>query len=538
DFVPPQPGKTDAVSRAQWLLFLYLRSYEWLKLPDRTGRYFQSKGGAGTWVCPNPEDTWGSSDYVFTVRSAGVRNLFPEWFGCAGLLAEGAYSGVPYLREQADRSGSRLSVILETGAGGHAQPYWDWRVAYTGTYALCAASRADDLDNDFMDESTYETQSNPENASQFMRFRDGVSKAKAFQQARAEVPQRPKTDVLCVSERPPARASGSVFYGVGNPYSLAGGLSRAHILFDHRDRFELERVLDRYRVIAYSAFAPRAGELARLRQWLAAKPGRVLVTHTFIPTRDAREYWGMDRTSALGKAEGGALLGLGRIEASDVKTCRITGAAPGWDKLFPVGEELKLPSALTRCSQGEALVSTDAGPLVTRARVGSGEVLYLHFSAEKPMAPPVLSLNARVMQALTATGRLTVQCQADREALTQIFDVPGGRSVAIWDGPTLDKWEFRYVPGLPMLQYAAPGVDRTVRLPVGTAGKYLTYDFWADHLDEAAPTEGTLTLRLKDTVCALYYAGPDTPKLRATIASAQKARAWLRDLKFDTEVKP
>ena len=543
EFVPPQPGKTDPVSRAQWVLFLYLRSYEWLKLPDRTGRYFQSKGGLGTWVCPNPEDTWGSSDYVFTVRSAGARNLFPEWFGCAGFLAEGAYSGVPYLREQADRSGSRLSLILETGAGGHAQPYWDWRVAYTGTYALSAVSRADDLDNDFLDESPYEVQSDPKNASQFMRFRDGVSKAKAFQQARAELPQRPKADVLCVSERAPARASGSVFYGVGNPYSLAGGLSRAHILFDHRDRFDLERVLDRYRFIAFSEFAPREGEMDRLRQWLTAKPGRTLVTHTFIPTRTAREYWGMDRGMGLGKADGAALLGLGRIEATDVKTCKIAAAAPGWDKLFPVGEEIKLPSAITKCTGGEALVSTDAGPLVTRAKVGASEVIYLHFSDVNPMDPQVLSLNTRVMQTLAASGKLSAQCQADPEAITQAFGVPGGQSVAVWDAPTLSKWEFRYVPGIPILQYSAPAVDRTVRVPVATAGKCLAYDFWADRLDEltpaaTSPTSGLLPLRLKDTVCALYYVGPDTPRLRATIASAQKARAWLRDLKFDMEVKP
>lgn len=538
EFTPPQPGQTGPVSRGQWVLFLYLRSYEWLKLPDRTGRYLQSKGGHGTWVVPNPEDTWGSSDYVFTVRSAGARNLFPEWFGCAGFLAEGAYSGVPYLREQADRSGSRLSVILETGAGGHAQPYWDWRVAYTGTYALCAASRADDLDNDFLDEATYETQSDPGNAAQFMRFRDGVSKAKAFQQARTELPRRPRAEVLCVSERPPARASGSVFYGVGNPYSLAAGLSRSHVLFDHRDRFELESVLDRYRFIAYSAFSPRAGELARLRQWLIAKPGRVLVTHTFIPTREAREYWGMDRSPALGNGDGAALLGLGRIEVTDVKTCKVTSAARGWEGLFPVGEEITLPSALTRCSQGEALVSTDAGPLVTRARVGEGQVIYLHFSAENPMDPQVLSLNTCVMQALAVSAHLGLQCQADPEVITQCFDVAGGQSVAIWDAPTLGKWEFRYVPGIPILQYGAPAVDRTVRLPVPAKGKCLVYDFWADRLVEVTPADGAVALRLKDAVCALYYAGSDTPRLRETIAAARKARAWLRDLKFDAEVKP
>jgi len=244
------------------------------------------------WIVPNPEDSWGSSDYMMITRSAGVRNLMPEWFGCPAWEAEGMYAPAATSAAKPTAAGSRFSVLFETGAGGHAAPYWDWRVAYNAAYSLSAASRADDFDNDFIDESPYETMSDPaKDPAQFRRFRDGVTKALGFLQAREEKPARPATDVLCVSERPPSKSCGSIFFGVRVPHTLAVGLSRAHLPFDLRDSFELEQVINRYRILAYSPWQPRAGDLTLISKWLASKAGRVLITHSFVPTRDATEFW-------------------------------------------------------------------------------------------------------------------------------------------------------------------------------------------------------------------------------------------------------
>lgn len=539
-FTPPQPGEEGPCSRARWEVFLYLRSWEWLKLPDRTGRYLQSRGGHGCWIVPNPEDTWGSSDYVHLLRSKGTRNLFPEWFGPAGYLCEGAYAGIPYLRREADRSGARLSVLFETGAGGHAAPYWDWRLAYTTSYLLTAVSRGQDLDNDFLDEATFEHQSDPANWSQFVRFRDGVSKARAFLQARAEQPVRFGARILCVSARPPAQASGSPVYGVGGTYSLAAPLSRAQLLFDNCDSLDLEQVLPDYRMIAYSPLSPRAGDLERLAGWLRARPGRVLVTHSFVPTRDATEFWGMERSSALGAADGGSLLGLGHITPSPgaSRACHVTTVAPEAGNFFTPGEAFELPSELVLAPGAEVVVDTDQGPLVSRARVGGSTVYFLHYAAHDPAREPALSIARRVMLLAADEIGEPALCETDPETLVQVFSVGDGISLAAWDEPTQRTWDWRYEPGIPIMQYDRPGVDHQVALPTTGDAPVLVYDFWNDDLRTVRPEGGRVTLTLRDRSCALWYMGPDTPAFRATLASAQATRAWLRDRQFDLTASP
>jgi hypothetical protein len=141
-FVPPHTGNESSFAAKQ-TLFWFLRSYEYVKLADSLGRYHTSKGGNGLWVIPNPESPTGSSDFVTLVRSKGVGNLFLECFGKPGHLSEAAYASTPYLREQADRAGNRLSVLFETGAGGNSTPYWTWPVTYTAAYELSAATKAD-----------------------------------------------------------------------------------------------------------------------------------------------------------------------------------------------------------------------------------------------------------------------------------------------------------------------------------------------------------------------------------------------------------
>ena len=531
-YIPPQPSASDPASSARRILFLYLRSYEWLKLPDRVGRRFQAEGGHGAWIVPNPEDTWGSSDYVFMVRSAGARNLFPEWFGNGGILAEGGFASLPGLRQEADRSGGRLSAIFETGAGGHAAPYWDWRVAYTTAYVLCAASRADDFDNDFLDETTFDQMRKPENKVQFARFRDGVTKAKAFLNARLESPVPAPRPILCVSMRPPAHACGSIFYSLSEPYSLGLALSRTHLPFDLRDSLDLESALKGRRMVVFCPMAPRVGDLSRLKTWLTQQPGRVLVTHTFVPSRSADGWWGMDRGSGLGQAPGGELLGLGRITAGTSTSCTVTGAMGVFKDEFPAGLRIDLP--LTAAEHGETLVSATAGPLISRVQVGRSQVIYLHFAAEDPASPTAADLNLRAVRSICQMMGISPACQADAETPVQLFRSGGGFVVTAWDGPTLERWKFKYEAGIPIQGYEAPGVSRTIRLPTGTGqGDWLVYDFWNDRLEHAPPAPDGVKLELRDAVVGMWYAGPDSPAFATSVARAREARAWLRQQGFD-----
>lgn len=532
EFAPPRPGQPSSSDRASWPLTLLLRSWEWLKLPDRTGRALQRLGGEGTWIIPNPEDSYGSSDYVHLLRAAGIRNLFPEWFGNPVSFVEAGFASHGYLREEADRSGSRMSVLFETGAGGHAAPYWDWRIAYASSYLLTALCRGDDLDNDFLDEGTWEHQSDPANASQFARFRDGMAKAIAFQQARREGPSRPATEILCISERPPARSSGSIFYSLGQRHSLAPALSRAHLAFDLRDCLDLERVLDRYRMVAYSPWNPRVGDWELLRAWLGAERGRVLVTHSFLPSRDARGFWGLEAATDLGDGDGARILGLGEIALTDALEVTVTAAQGEWAAAFPPGTTLRLPTALSRCTGGEVLVDTDRGPLLSSFALGGGTVLYLHTS---PGEHPEIDLLGPLARAMTcAAGAIGAEplCEADLETPVQLLDVPGGRVVAMWDAPTLGKWEFRYEPGIPPLLYPAEGVRRSVRIPMSD-GAYRLFDALEGRESTVRAEGGFVTLQLADRVAGLTYLCAEGAEGDALLASARSAWERVRGLRLD-----
>lgn len=532
EYTPPRPSDAlgpDGEKLAT--VFLMLRSYEWLKLPDRAGRYMVEGGGEPLWIVPNPEDSYGSSDYVYLLRSQGVGNLLPEWFGCIGWAAEAGYASLPYLREVADRAGSRLSIIQETGAGGHAAPYLDWRVAASGVYALTAAGQLDDFDNDFIDEQPFGAMADPTgNPYHFARFRDAVGKALAFGRARGDGVVRPASNVLCIDERPPAKATASLFFGLSREHSLALGLARGHVLFDLRDSLGLGEVLDRYGAVFYSPRAPRVGDVDLLAAWLREAPGRTLVTHSYVPTRDCAGFFHQDRSARLGDSDGGHRLGLGAIHATDATVCQVTRAVPPWDQVLPVGTRLDLSEPLTTCQDGEALVETDAGPLVTRSRVGQGTVIYLHWVPGAAAEPQ--GLDAEVTVLLASSLPVGTTCRADVDTAVQVFESPEQRVVLAWDVPTMEDWSFEYRPGIPPLQYEAQGVERWVELPV-EPGDWLIYDLWGDALERRATDGEPLRLCLRDAVVAQWHIGRDTPVFRGHLEDVRSMRARMTDLGFD-----
>ena len=104
---------------------------------------------------------------------------------------------------------------------------------------------------------------------------------------------------------------GFIFFSLSADYNFAVGLARARVPFDLRDSFDLHPAdLEQYRIIAYSPRAPRAGDLEMLRRWLSDQPGRILVAHSFVPTRSAEDFWRLNRSGSLGDPSRAKILGL------------------------------------------------------------------------------------------------------------------------------------------------------------------------------------------------------------------------------------
>jgi hypothetical protein len=528
-FSPPRPGENKPNSRANWRLFMFLRSYEWLKLAGRAGRYMQCRGGHGLWVIPNPEDSIGSSDYAMLLRTAGVTNVFPEWFGRVATMSSAAYVSGSYLREQAKRGNSRLSALFETGAGGHAAPYWDWQVAFNGAYALTAATQADDFDNDFIDQAPFEEMSNPKtNPAEFKRFRDTVAKALGFQLARQAKAKRTPSKILCVTERPPKDVS-SFFYTIEDKRrpGLASSLSRAHIAFDLRDSLELEQVLGRYDVVVYDVLAPRVGDLEHLQRWLKDKPGRVLVTHSFVPTRTAQGYWGSDSGNAFGSVPD-SLLGLGHLTQTSITNGSITSAAESWHPFIQVRKAFTLPNPLSRSEYGKPLVMTNVGPLVSQAVVGKSEVIYFHYT---PGSSNITrQLDDQLALALIKHTNKQSFAVADPETAIQKFQIAGGQSIVVWDMPTEEDWVSTNKTVSSPLYWSSSKIDRTIKIPAND--KQIIYDFWDNKSSVISPNKGYLYIKLKGVSSKLFFIGANSKEFTNTIIQAREVREKMNKLQF------
>ncbi len=511
----PEVGD-DPRRRRNLFVFLALRAYEWLKFAQRAGEYMRSKGGDGLWLILNPEDLGNASDYVFAVRLAGVGNVFPEYFGNVGLSSDAAYHSLPYLQEEADRGGTRLSLISETGVGGHARPYHDWQVAYCGVYDLTASGNFDDFDNDFLDEAPFEVMSNPDrNPYQFDRFRDGIAKAFAFNRCKLDKPCRKRSAVLSVSLRPINHYEPDMFFSLNQRFQFSKALAECHFAFDWRDTLWLERVLAKYRIVFYAPTEHPRGQLSTLRQWLRSGDGRVLITHSFVPISpmDGVKFFRW-RPPERGSC---SLLELGEIRAVDILTGRLTEVHPAFRGLFEEGEEIRLPGPLYVPEHGKPLIRLNGIPLISKVRVGRGWVFYIGYTVG---TPGTRELDRRVVSGIMRLLGEKPEVLADWTTIAHVYDLQGGGRVCVlWHRPTLEGYKFAYRPDVGRLRYEASGAAFEVQIPV-KPGRWIVYDFLSHktRLVEAG-SEGYVKLNVKGKVCGLFYLLPATPQSRKFLQS-------------------
>lgn len=531
DYLPPKKqGLSMKSARKQMALLGFLHAYEWLKLPDSLGRYMREKGGQPLWIIANPESEGNGSDYVFQVQSEGVGNLFPEWFGPVASGAEAGYYSLPYLRELTDRAGHQLSIIQETGDGGHEMPYSDWRIAYGNVFALTAAGRLDDIDDDYLDEQPFAQMSNPQREPrQFIRFRDGMAKAMAFRDARALDALRPQARILCVSGRTPVAGEKSFFFNLNGEGSLAPALAEAHLLFDLRDVYELEKVMDRYDVIVYCPNSPRVGDFDLLKRWLDEKPGRIVITHTYVPTRSARDFIAGSSGGEFGEAKGGDILGLGRLKRKFQTSRKVNSVDAGWSEVVKAGTVLTTPFTFSNCSEGKTMIGTDGGPILTRTEVGKGIVFYFSLSPEKAEVPS--HFFSRALQHIAAAAGIAPQNESSGSATIQQFNVPGGQCVVVWDRAAMER--DKDGNGSHPSMFESPDTDLSVRLSAltNTSKRIVVYDFWRDE-ESMRETGNPVDLKLDKAVTGIYLVGEESESFRKTVATMKASRARMKQLNF------
>ena len=541
-YLPPGVG----ASAVQKFIFGYLRSYEWLKYPDRVGRYMQAKGGKGTWIEPNIEDSVGSPDYVFALRSQGVAGLAAEYFQNAALSSEAAYASLGYLHDESVHAGKSLILAFESGAGGNSAPYQDWRVALATAYTLTAAGQANNVENDWLS-STYAQGSvaSPSNR-RFANFRDAIAKGTGFRLARQDHAVRPTSRFLVVAERPPAGVAHSIFFTTQQTHSFAPAFSRAGVTYDLRDELNLDQTISNYQFLALSPFAIRVGDDQTILRWLKGRSGRVLLTHTFVPTRSTVEYWtSVGLTTGAGRFQFGNSWGIGDIRENPEKSATITFVDPMLSSIAAnVGLKLFFASPRTSFRGStvptKVLVDSDAGPLVTLFQVDSSYVIYLGFSPfavdvyeRNPNADSNLSFTTALIKALSSTFGspiATPWAESDSALMTQTYDISGGRSVVVWDRAAAEAWRG---PSSGPYPYTAPAASHVIKLPVSGSTSYFVYDFLADKLMTIAPHNDRIAFHIRSRSTGIFYVGSTSdPDFAEVLTRVRIARAKFDSLGF------
>ncbi len=200
--------------------------------------------------------------------------------------------------------------------------------------------------------------------------------------------------------------------------------------------------------------------------------------------------------------------------------------------LFHLGETFSFNSPLYACEHGETLINTDAGPLISRVRVGKGDLYYLHFAPNQ--SDEAKDLDVRIVQAIGCLTGIAPVCDADRDTMVQIYHIGRGYSVLAWDVASMEKWGFEYKPGIPYMPFEAEGVSRRVAIPVASDHPWWIYDFWAEQMHRVSPRDKQIELMLAGTVSGIFYLIPDEDASRLRLESVRALRAKMRRLQFDS----
>ncbi len=503
----------DPAARRNMFLFITLYHYRWLKFLDDLGGYLTERSGE-LWIIPNPEDLANGSDYVVLGKMARVRGFLPEYFGNP-LWTEAAHRSGAYLASSYHTAGNLLGPIFETNAGGHGTPYYDPEVAYVATYDICAALHADTIKNDFLDESTIETMTDPAETGQHGRYVDTAMKLLAFQRYRQEQPTRVASPVAVLTQRNVNRYRSSLFFSTrGTPRTndtcLATRLAEEGALFDFLDPMPFAPVED-HDVIFWGAEEAPEREVQRIARWLAAKPDRTLICQGNQPTRRVQGLlynpWDLPQDAVV-LPTGGNAWGLPLIGRESLAAIRLDTASPWFASEFRVGEEIALPpSGYYSAPGGEVLLGTKDHPLVSRfAGPGGSTVIYLHYRAGNE---ETAGLDRRLVRCLMAALHVP-RTAGTGDTIVHSYQMPGGTVAALWHRPTLAAWKFVYDGNRKQrLAYQTEGAELTAEFPA--VGPLRATDLLTgEQID--IPAGQPAKVRFAGRTCALVYLqNPATP---------------------------
>jgi hypothetical protein len=524
---PPDLGaQPSPEKRRNGFVFTALYHYCWLRYAQEGGRQARSLGG-DLQASLNPENCSNGGDLLAWGRLTATGEPWLEEWGSPWIAMAG-YHNLPYFARAYRKVGKRLGLIGETGAaGGHpdsgfgpARPhYWDPDSNYAITWALGAAAAFNDREEDYIWASWAETV-DPESPQRDL-WRGYIRGMDGFRQYAVDGARRPPCAVLSIVNRSVLHETESTDYSTGQAYSLAPALLDLHTDY-LQGGFPLDAdMLNEARVVLFSPWDYPRPFAARLQAWLAAAPGRVLVTHGFVPARPCN---GMDTgpVHRLDDAAAAATLGLTGLRETEWREGTVNPVAPAWQGLFPMaaGTRLALPRPLLQCD-GVPLLTLDGHPLVTEVSVpGGGRIVYLNFVAPEryQAGEPASDLLRACLQTILSEAQVQPQAEGSVKWACSRYDLEGGSAYLLLDRAACNQP--RMTVETPSL---APAEKLALRLQ--PSATYLVYD----------GLEGTRSLRQTDAAgrLAVTLDGKNLRLLYVLPAPAVPCLVWTDGERLD-----
>lgn len=394
DYRPPAPEAPDSPQlRNNRTLLNMLYHYEWVKFANEVTRPSATTYGMLTQPVVNPEEINNGTDLYWLSELAFARGYWSEWWGHPGIVVPTYYNG-RYYSNVVRNNGKEIVIGGEVSAAGGdpyaGRPhYWDNMAGYLVAYAQAGAVEAKAQNEQYW-AWTWERAVDP-TRPEYAVYTADRSAFCGFLQNRNDRAAKPKTDLLAVSTRAVTQSVGYFDHGSDQPYNLGQELVRLNYLHDGaafpmEDAFRLED----YKTIVFSTFEPPQGFVKKLGQWLAAKAGRTVITHSFVPTRYSAPVTELRADPVAFIQPGGQekLLGFSSIRETTETTGILRARSPifkavlkAWD-----GKSVTFSRGLCR-TQGvvgeKVLLALNNRPLVSEHRCGKSRVIYLHFFANE-----------------------------------------------------------------------------------------------------------------------------------------------------------
>lgn len=413
----------------------------WLKYAQEAGSHAKAIGGE-LQASLNPENMANGTDLLTWGRLQDTGEAWWEQWG-SPMTAITGYHTYRYFSEPY-RGKKRLGLIGETAAaGGHpdsgfgpARPhYWDPNSNHAITWAISAAGQFDDREEDYIWAPPQET-FDPLGA-QADCWRGEVRAMDGFWQYALDSPSRPTAPILSIVNRSILHETDNSEQSVQQKFSLAPALVDLHIDFEQAYFPLSDRMLEGRKVLLFAPWDYPRDILPRLRDWLGKDPERVLVTHSFVPTRPCKGLGGQ-ATPSLDEQDAAKILGLHGLAATSETEGELNSIDPAWKGRFalPAGITLKLDRPLIS-SPGKALMKLGGQPLVSLIESPSkGSVIYLNFTPPERHvggASDTGRLYLAVMEMIAAKAGIQAQATGSAEWACARYHVGEGYTYFLLD---------------------------------------------------------------------------------------------------------